>query len=83
MAETDQASSELIGKCHDAVLQAAKPYGAARVAFSTAGERKTEADDVTAPIMVTAVYLRQGGPESRRAVVECRLNEAGDVIALR
>jgi len=80
-AQSDPAISELIGKCHDAVLKAAKPYGAARVAFSYAGPPPTT-DEAIGPIVVTAIYLRQGGEEVRRASIRCRLDDMGYVIAL-
>jgi hypothetical protein len=82
IAESDPAWTELIGKCHDAVLKVARPHGAVRVAFSDLGTPRAGGNDAIAAIFVTAVYLRQGGAEVRRASVECHLNDKGDVIAL-
>jgi hypothetical protein len=53
-----------------------------RVAFSNIGTALKTADEAIAPILVTAVYLREGGAEVRRASIECHLNDRGDVIAL-
>jgi hypothetical protein len=80
--ESDPISAELTAKCHDAVLKAAEPYGLVRAAFSSLGAIRPSHDGVVAPIFVTAVYLRRGSEEKRQALIECRLDDAGNVIAL-
>jgi hypothetical protein len=82
LPDGDAASAELTGKCHEAVLKAAEPYGLARAAFSSLSAVRASHDGAIAPIFVTAVYRRRGGEETRQAVIECRLDDAGNVIAL-
>jgi hypothetical protein len=81
-ADSDTISAELTSKCHDAVLRAAEPYGLVRAAFSRLGAIRASDEGAIAPILVTAVYLRRSGEETRRALIECRLDDAGNVIAL-
>jgi hypothetical protein len=70
-------SQDLARKCHDALVRAAEPYGLTKATTSRIG-----VDGTFGPVWVTTVYRRQGGPETRRALVDCHFNMSGAVVAL-
>ena len=73
---------EMIEKCQQAVLDAAGPYRIVQVTVWSDGAPRTTPDGVIAPLFVKSVYLRQHGRETRAARIQCRLNTAGEVVAL-
>lgn len=69
--------------CRQAIMSAAKPLGAVRVHAASAGTlRRHRRGALTAPIEVRIDYARQGGIEVRQARVGCRLDAAGQVVAV-
>ena len=72
----------LVEKCQRAILDAAGPYRIVQVTVWSDGAAQTTADGVIAPLLVTSVYLRQHGRETRTARIQCQLNRAGEVVAL-
>lgn len=79
---TDLVYEEAIRGCRETILKALKPYGVIQVAFWSVGALSNTYDRAPISTLVTAVYLRQGGSESRTGSVECRFNENGAVIRL-
>jgi hypothetical protein len=73
----DGEAQEFVRKCHDAVVRAAESYGLTKAATSRVG-----IDGTVGPVWVTTVYRRQGGPEMRRALIDCHFNMSGAVVAL-
>jgi hypothetical protein len=76
------ADNELIEKCQQAVLDAGEPYRVVQVTVWSDGPARSSPDGMIAPLVVKSVYLRQHGRETRTAHVQCRLNHAGEVVAL-
>jgi hypothetical protein len=76
------APREIVEKCQQAVLDAAEPYRIVQVTVWSDGASQTIADGVIAPLLVKSIYLRQHGRETRTARIHCRLNTAGEVVAL-
>ena len=76
------AAGELIEKCQQAVLESAGPYRIVQVTGWSDGPAQSTPDGVIAPLVVKSVYLRQHGRETRTARIQCRLNRAGEVVAL-
>src|SRR5215203_1332534 len=72
----------LLYRCRETVVRSARPYGLVQLAARSAGPARVESAGAIAPMFVTAVYARQGGPETRSALVLCRFDETGDVVAL-
>ena len=73
----DGETQEFVRKCHEAIVRAAEPYGLTRAATSRIGIDRT-----VGPVWVTTVYRRQGGAETRGALVDCHFNRSGAVVAL-
>ena len=63
-------------KCHEALVRAAEPYGLTKAFTSHLGRGAS-----AGPIWATTVYRRQGGPERRTALIDCRLDDRGEVAA--
>ena len=76
------APREMIEKCQQAVLDAAEAYRVVQVTVWSDGAPQTTPDGVIARLLVKSVYLRQHGRETRTAHIQCRLNRAGEVVAL-
>ncbi|WP_095089592.1 hypothetical protein [Mesorhizobium sophorae] len=75
--------SAVVRVCRQAIMSAAKPLGAVRVYAASAGTlRRHRRGALTAPIEVRIDYARQGGIEVRQARVGCRLDAAGQVVAV-
>jgi hypothetical protein len=69
--------------CRNAIMSVAVPLGAVRVQAASAGPvSRHRGDTLTAPVEVRIDYARQGGVEVRRAMVRCRFDAAGRVIAV-
>ena len=75
-------ANELIEKCQQAILEAAGPYRIVQVTVWSDGAAQSTPDGVIAPLVVKSVYLRQHGRETRTGRIQCRLNRAGEVVAL-
>lgn len=72
---------EVVQNCRQAVAAAAIPYGVVRVDAASAGPMQRRTGSYSAPVEFSVVYARKGGLQTRRAVVSCRLNLAGRVLA--
>jgi hypothetical protein len=68
-------SEAILRRCHKALVNAATPYGLLKGTISS-----LEGDGTVAPVLATIVYRRQGGPETRAALVNCHLNPDGEVV---
>ena len=68
-------SEAILRRCHEALVNAAMPYGLLKGTISS-----FEGDGTVAPVLATIVYRRQGGPETRAALVNCHLNPDGEVV---
>jgi hypothetical protein len=69
-------------KCYAALREAADPYGVVSIAIGSAGIPRVTSAGVVAPYLVTLVFNRDGGLETRMGLINCRLNTAGTVVAL-
>ena len=76
---TSLLQDQIVSRCHEAVIEATKPYGVLQVETWSAGKARIRRTRATAPIFVEAVYLRRGGPETRIALIRCRVNQEGTV----
>jgi len=75
--------AEVVRTCRNAIASAAAPFGSTRVRARSAGfVHRLSPGLVTAPLVVSIDYLRQGGVETRQARINCRLSATGDVIGL-
>ena len=75
-------SQALLDRCREALVRSAKPYGLTQLSARSAGPARVATTGAIASIFVAAVYARQGGPETRTALVFCRVDESGHVVAL-
>ena len=75
-------ASQLLHRCREALGKSARPYGLLQLAARSAGPAWTESAYAIAPLFVTVVYVREGGPERRSALVRCRVDKAGHVVEL-
>ncbi|MBZ9756894.1 hypothetical protein LB524_16500 [Mesorhizobium sp. ESP6-5] len=73
----------VVQACRSAITSAATPLGAVRVRALSAGLLRRRGGTLTAPIKVQIDYARQGGVEVRQADVDCRLDRAGRVTAIK
>ncbi|WP_210163527.1 hypothetical protein [Mesorhizobium sp. WSM3224] len=74
---------DVVGACHDAIEQAAAPFGAASVRVVSAGSmHQLSRHTISAPVQVSIDYVRQDSVETRQASVGCKLNAKGSVIGL-
>ncbi|WP_246687308.1 hypothetical protein [Mesorhizobium sp. B2-5-9] len=73
----------VVQACRSAITSAATPLGAVRVRALSAGSLRRRGGTFTAPIKVQIDYARQGGVEVRQAEVDCRLDRAGRVTAIK
>ena len=74
---------EVVRSCRSAIASAARPLGATRVEAVSAGKQRRVGELVYAPVDVRIQYARQGSREIRQAKVSCRINAAGQVVAVR
>ena len=77
------APDAVVRACAQAISTAAEPYHVVSVDAASSGPLRLERRDVVAPLEVRIRYARQGGIEVRHSQIDCRLNEAGNVDALR
>ena len=77
------APDAVVRACVQAIATAAEPYYVVSVDVASSGPLRQERRGVVAPLEVRIQYARQGGIEVRESQVDCRLDEAGDVVALR
>jgi hypothetical protein len=73
----------LVRTCRTAIASSASRLGATKVEAVSAGRQRQMGELVHAPLYVRIQYARQGGPEIRQAKVSCRVNTAGQVVAVR
>ena len=74
----------VVRACRDAIASAAAPFGATGVHVSSAGfVHQLSLDSLSAPVEVSIDYARQGGVETREAVINCELTMTGSVIGLK
>lgn len=73
----------VVQACRSAITSAATLLGAVRVRALSAGLLRRGGGAFTAPIKVQIEYARQGGVEVRQAEVDCRLDRAGRVTAIK
>lgn len=73
----------VVQACRSAITSAATPLGAVRVRALSAGLLHRRGGTLTAPIKVQIDYRRQGGVEVRQAEVDCQLDRAGRVTAIK
>jgi hypothetical protein len=71
---TGSLQDATLRRCHEALVKAAAPYGLLKGTISS-----FEGDE-RVPLLATVVYRRQGGPETRTALVNCHLNPDGEVV---
>ncbi len=69
-------AEELARRCHDALVAAAEPYDLSKALTSPLVPGQT-----VGPIRVTMVYRRRGGFERRTALIDCRFDDKGEVVA--
>ena len=72
---------QVVQNCRQAIVAAALPYGVQRVDAASAGAMRRSNGGHVAPVEFRVAYARQGGIETRQAVVSCRLNQNGRVFA--
>jgi hypothetical protein len=72
----------LVGRCHQAIVRAARPYGLVQLETWGAGTARIRRQQAVSPVFVEAVYWRRGGPESRSALIRCQVNQRGRVVSL-
>jgi hypothetical protein len=76
---------EVVATCREAVAAAARAHAAEsnaellRVDATSAGVMRRTRAGGRAPVEVGLVYGRPGGPEARRGVIECRVDQSGRV----
>lgn len=75
-------SPTVISVCEEAIRTAATPLGAVLVQAVGTGPSTQKDNVVIVPLNVQIQYERQGKVEVRRAIVGCRLNAAGTVLAI-
>jgi hypothetical protein len=73
----------VVRACVQAIATAAKPYGVIRIDAASSGPLRARRRGAVAPLEVRIQYARRGGVEVRQSQVDCRLNAAGAVVALR
>jgi hypothetical protein len=79
----ESVHSAIITACFNELRLAAIPYNPVSVHAVRAGHvRRTEDGGQIAPLWVRIVYDRQGGFETRRATVACRVDARGAVVSL-
>ena len=75
---------DVVRACHDAIEQAAAPFGATSVRVASAGSmHRLSRHTISAPVQVSIDYARQDNVETRQAPVGCELNAKGSVIRAR
>ncbi len=73
----------LLRACRQAIVGAARPYGAVRVSAASAGlPRVRQRGALAVPIDARIQYRRQGGIEIRRATISCVTSKVGVVLGL-
>ena len=76
--------ARIVNACRDGVMEAAEPFNPVRVDAVSAGAVKALGKgEQIAPLAVRIVYgARNGGYEVREAMVQCRFNARGTVVAI-
>ena len=73
----------VVQNCRRAIVAAALPFGVQRVDAASAGSMFRKRGIYVAPVQFRVTYARQGGVETRVAVVSCQLDSNGRVYAAR
>ncbi len=75
---------QIVQACRTSIVTAAIPYGAIRVDAASAGHASRMPDGgLMAPLEVRVEYARANARQVRQSRIACRLNGAGEVVALR
>jgi hypothetical protein len=69
--------------CRSGIHQWAEEYDPVQITVVRGGMAERDATgDIIGPLDVRIVYDREGGPETREARIECRVNQDGAVVAV-
>jgi hypothetical protein len=72
----------IVTACRDELILAAMPFAPVSIDVVSAGNVRRTKDGQVAPLSVKIVYDRQGGYETRKAKISCRVNAQGAVTSL-